>query len=76
MAAAAHLLIQFRVAGHIVAYHEEGGLDAVTVERVEHPRGHLGHRTVVERKKHHLLLVVLYAPHSLGEEEASQILLS
>ena len=38
------------IAGHVVADTEERGVDAVVAEDIEHPRGHLGRRTVVERQ--------------------------
>ena len=70
VSAAAHLFEQFRVACHIVADHEECGFDAVAVEKVEHPRGYLGYRPVVESKEHHLFLMLLYPPYGLWKKEA------
>ena len=70
VAAATHLLEQLRIAGHIVAYHEKGRLDAIAVEGVEHPRRHLGDGAVVESEEHDLLVVALEAPYGLGKKEA------
>lgn len=43
-------LVLIGVLAHIVAYHEEGGFDAVFVEHIEHPRSDLGNRTIVKGK--------------------------
>ena len=41
-------LVLIGMLAHIVAHHEEGGLDVVLVQYIKHPRRHLGNRAVVE----------------------------
>ena len=50
MATAQHLFIEFGVLVHVVAYHEEGCLHAVTVQCIKNPRRSFGDRTIVERQ--------------------------
>ena len=41
-------LVLIGVLAHIVAHHEEGGLDAVSVEHIKHPRGNLRDGAVIK----------------------------
>ena len=45
-----HHLELVRMLTYVIAYHKEGSLDAIMVEHIEHPRGHLRYRTIIERK--------------------------
>ena len=49
---APHLIQKLRMTLHILAHHEEGGLDVVVVEHVEHPGRDLRYGAVVEGEKH------------------------
>ena len=66
VSAAFYLLEEFGMAAHVLTDAEKSGFDAVVVERVEHPRGNLGNRSVVESEIDTLFLLS-NAPHPLGE---------
>ena len=51
-----HHLEDFRILTHIVAHHEEGGLDALMFQQAEHPRCDQRDGAVVEREIDGLLL--------------------
>ena len=61
-----HLLEQLGMTLHILAHHKEGGLDAIAVKRIQHPRRDLGNGAVVEGQIDRVVALV-DAPHGLGK---------
>ena len=68
---AQQLLKQFGIALHIFAHTEECGFHTVVVERVEHPGGDFGDRSVVESEIHGARLE-MQTPHRFGEQHSIQ----
>ena len=71
MTAFNHHAIDLRMLTHIVAHHEESGLHAETVERVQHERRGFGNGAIVERKINHFLLSA-HPPDGRGIEPAQE----
>ena len=65
--ASQNFLIEFRVAGHIVAHDEESGLNVIFVESVEHPGCDFGNGSVVECEIYGVLFLV-DSPDGFREE--------
>ena len=70
VSAAHHFLVDLWMLAHVVAHHEEGGLDAVSVQHVEHPGCDLGDGSVVEGEVHRVLVPRFMSPEqSAGDRE-------
>ena len=65
-------LEDFRVLAHVVAHHEEGGLDAFALEQAQYPGGDQGDRAVIEGEIDGFLLGI-DAPQRLRIEAAEQV---
>ena len=65
MPTATYLFIQFGILPHIVTYHEECGLHAITVEGVEQPWSRLWYRAIVKRQINRFLIRI-HPPYCTG----------
>ena len=64
-----HALVELRMLAHVVAHHEEGGLDVVALQRLENEGRGLRYGTIVESQIDDLLVMV-HTPQSPWIEPA------